>query len=382
MNTRTGTFEAEGLRRRRIRLALAAGVAGGALALAGFAGQASAETAPTLVVSTQTLDDAAEATRIAVMDAEGAPAEEMQLAVLDTDTQGAGVDYAEAAYDTAAYDADGQASAAASGPDVLPDPPPGLGGVALMPDPWSDMNHGLYRFNKGLDRAIIAPVVHGYMRVTPKPVQEGVSNLVDNLGEPRTFVNDVLQGRFKSAGKTSARFVINSTIGLVGLFDVATKWGIEGHDSDFGQTLGRYGVDSGPYIFLPLFGPSSVRDGVGRVADAFLDPVSMVGGGDKTVFQVSRSVVTGVDARAYIDDQLIALDRDATDPYATLRSAYSQQRAGKVRVARGLPAQTQSSIDDLPDFGAPPPTAEAPKATPGKPAAKPPAKKKKRRSRG
>ena len=376
MNTRSRQFEPEVSRRGTVRLALIAGISGGALALAGFAGQASAQTAPTMVVSVQTLDDAAAAADMAVADSAPAPDVDFSTAV-DTPVEVAALDTAgggEASYADAGYDA-----ADPAGGDILPDPPAGLTGTPLIPDPWSDMNHGLYRFNKGLDRAIIAPVVHGYMRVTPKPVQTGISNLVDNLGEPRTFVNDVLQGRFKSASKTGARFAINSTIGVVGLFDVATGWGIPAHDSDFGQTLGRYGVDSGPYIYLPLFGPSSLRDGVGRVADAFLDPVSMVGGGDKTIFRVSRTVVTGVDARAYIDDQLIALDRDATDPYATLRSAYSQQRAGKIRIARGQAPQSQSTIDDLPDFGAPPPVA-TPQATPPNPTAKkPPAKKRRTR---
>ena len=128
---------------------------------------------------------------------------------------------------------------------------------------------------RAIDRAAIAPVIHAYVKVVPTPVRTGLDNAISNLAEPRTVANDILQGRFKPAGRATARFVINSTVGIAGLVDVAGKAGIERQEADFGQTLGRYGVKSGPYIFVPLAGPTSLRDGVGRLVDIFADPLGL-----------------------------------------------------------------------------------------------------------
>src|SRR5205085_9208469 len=119
----------------------------------------------------------------------------------------------------------------------------------------------LFAFSMGLDRYLIGPVAHGYMAVTPRPLRQRVTAFLDNLGEPNTAINDVAQGHLKRAGRATSRFAINSTVGVLGLFDVASRLGINGHDSDFGQTLGRYGAHPGPYLYLPAVGPLTCATG-------------------------------------------------------------------------------------------------------------------------
>ena len=232
--------------------------------------------------------------------------------------------------------------------------------VAPIPDPWTGFNRGSYAFSMGVDGAVIAPVIHGYIRVTPHPIRTAISHAIDNLDEPRIAANDVLQGHLKHAGSASARFLMNSTIGLAGFIDVANQAGIPRHDSDFGQTLGRYGVGTGPYIFVPFVGPSDLRDGVGRIIDAVGDPVSWTLGGLKTTFGQVRDGVYVFQARVDIDDQLTGVRRDFTDPYATLRSAYSQNRQFKIQQTRGETVGG-AAVDALPDFGAEPAPAAPPR---------------------
>lgn len=213
-------------------------------------------------------------------------------------------------------------------------------------DPWESINRRLFAFGMGVDRVVIAPVTHGYMKVTPQPVRNRVSAVVYNLGEPSTALEDILQLHPKRAGVTTARFVINSTVGLLGMFDVAGRWGLEAHGSDFGQTLGRYGAHPGPYIYVPVIGPLNLRDGVGRVVDVVTDPVGFVTGPVTSTYGGVRYGGTALDQRALSDPAFEAL-KDATDPYVTARSAYSQYRAAIVQSATGeAPA--------LPDFDAEP----------------------------
>lgn len=209
-------------------------------------------------------------------------------------------------------------------------------------DPWQGMNRGLFAVGMGVDHVILAPVAHGYMRVAPSPLRDRVSSGVYNLGEPSTALEDILQGHPKLAGRATARFVINSTVGVLGLFDVANRWGIAPHASDFGQTLGRYGAHPGPYIYLPVIGPSDLRDGVGRIVDVVSDPVGLVTGPITTTAGAIRWGVTSLDTRVETDPAFSAL-KDATDPYATMRSGYVQHRQSVVGAARG---ETES----LPDF--------------------------------
>ena len=213
-------------------------------------------------------------------------------------------------------------------------------------DPLQGVNRATYGVSMGLDRAVIGPVTHGYMAVTPKPVRNRVSSVIYNLGEPSTALNDILQGRPKRFGVTTSRFLINSTIGVLGLFDVAAGMGLPSHEADFGQTFGRYGVKSGPYLYIPILGPSNFRDGVGRALDFATDPVGIVGGGYSTTFGATRLGATVLDTRAGADNAFRALD-DATDPYATVRSAYGQHREAFVREATGK-AQVLPDFDDMP----------------------------------
>ena len=224
--------------------------------------------------------------------------------------------------------------------------------AAQIPDPWEKMNRGLFHFSMAVDHAVIAPVVHAYRAAMPVPVQIGIRNVVYNLDEPKTFANDVLQLRFHKAGETTIRFAANSTVGLGGMIDVAAKTGLPGHDSDFGQTLGRWGVPTGPYLFVPFAASTDIRDGIGRLADAFGDPVSWAFGGLDTTFGQVHDGLRVFQARVDLDDQITGLNRDFTDPYATLRSGFSQHRAFKVQEAKGVSAATQ--VKDLPDFGAEP----------------------------
>lgn len=221
---------------------------------------------------------------------------------------------------------------------------------AQIPDPWEPMNRSLFRFSMAVDRAVIAPVIHGYRTVVPQPVQTGIHNVVYNLDEPKTFANDVLQLRFRKAGETTVRFVANSTVGLGGLIDVAGMTGLPGHDSDFGQTLGRWGVPTGPYLFVPFAASTDIRDGIGRLADGFGDPVSWAVGGLNTAAGWAIDGGRVFQARVDLDDEITSLNRDFTDPYVTLRSGFSQNRAFKVEEAKGVPAAAQ--VKDLPDFGA------------------------------
>jgi phospholipid-binding lipoprotein MlaA len=211
-------------------------------------------------------------------------------------------------------------------------------------DPWEGFNRKAFSFNRGLDRFVMGPVGHAYMRITPGVVRHRVSSVVANLGEPRTAINDLAQGRARAAGVTTSRFLINSTVGGLGLFDVGGKLGLEGHESDFGQTLGRYGAGSGRYVVLPLLGPTTLRDGAGRLVDTMTDPVAMATAGGSSSFTMVRSGVAMVDGRASADGFFRLLD-DSTDPYATMRSAYLQGRADMVRQARG-------GAQVLPDFNA------------------------------
>ncbi len=157
-------------------------------------------------------------------------------------------------------------------PDDVMTPP-------TVDDPWNRWNRSVYRFNAGIDNVMLNPLVNGYRFITPSFARTGVTNFFDNLDDIRTLINQALQGRPARAGQSTLRFLTNSTIGLAGLFDVASRFGIPKYDEDFGQTLGRYGVGPGPYLMLPLLGPSTLRDAFGRAVDAgistAIDPLGL-----------------------------------------------------------------------------------------------------------
>lgn len=222
---------------------------------------------------------------------------------------------------------------------------------ATVNDPFMAFNRASHGFSMGLDRWVTGPIAHVYMAVAPDPVRDRVSAAVSNLGEPRTLLNDIAQGRPKRAGVTASRFVINSTAGMLGLFDVAAEVDLPHHRGDFGQTLGRYGVKPGAFIYVPVLGPVTVRDGAGRVVDIVTDPVTLVGGNFRTTFGAARLGAAFLDTRTRLDPQVRTLET-ATDPYATLRSAYLQRRAALVREATGE-AQALPDFDDTPPAASP-----------------------------
>jgi len=188
-------------------------------------------------------------------------------------------------------------------------------------DPWEGFNRKVYSFNEGLDK-IVRPVAVAYDKITPDPVQRGVGNFFRNLDAPVTFANAALQGKFKQSGLTISRFLVNSTIGLLGFFDVATKMGIPFYDEDIGQTLATWGYEDSGYLMLPFFGPSTLRDGVGRFADSFYHPVGIY---SREQNQWWPLAARGVDQRARFLEQDVELEQ-AYDPYVLMRDVWLQNR--------------------------------------------------------
>lgn len=215
-------------------------------------------------------------------------------------------------------------------------------------DPWERQNRRFYKFNENLDRRFIRPAAKGYEHGAPGGFRDHLRNFLNNLGEPVTAVNDILQLRPKAAAITTIRFAANSTVGVAGLFDVATRTGLEGHTNGFGNTLGRCGLGPGPYLYMPLLGPSTVRDAVGAGVDMVMNPLAFARYAGRPQFATGVVVVKGVDTRAQVDDQLQALNDTATDPYATLRSVYLQNRQAEIKGEIG-------GKEPLPEFDDPAP---------------------------
>ena len=188
-------------------------------------------------------------------------------------------------------------------------------------DPWEGFNRKVFAFNDGLDK-VVRPVAVGYDKIMPDPFQNGVGNFFRNLDAPVTYVNQVLQGKFAQSVTTIGRFLVNSTIGLLGLFDVASKWGMPFYNEDLGQTMAKWGYDDSRYLMLPFFGPSTFRDGTGRVVDSFYHPVGRVfHGSDEWGLLIFR----GIDTRARFLSQDAELQQ-AYDPYVLMRDVWLQNR--------------------------------------------------------
>lgn len=188
-------------------------------------------------------------------------------------------------------------------------------------DPWEGFNRKVFAFNDGLDK-VVRPIAVGYDKIMPDPFQRGVGNFFRNLDAPVTFVNQVLQGKFKQSGSTIKRFLLNSTIGLLGFFDLATKSGMPYYNEDLGQTLATWGYEDSRYLMLPLFGPSTFRDGVGRYTDSFYHPVGRAIHGNN---EWGLYIIRGIDLRARFLPQDAELEQ-AYDPYVLLRDVWLQTR--------------------------------------------------------
>jgi phospholipid-binding lipoprotein MlaA len=216
-------------------------------------------------------------------------------------------------------------------------------------DPLEVPNRFIFSINQAVDTIAIRPVAVLYRDWMPAPGQRGVHNVLENLGEPVTAINEVVQGTPGRAGKTLARFIVNSTIGVAGLFDVATHMGLEKTKEDAGKTIGYYaGVEpenGGFYLVLPLIGPSNARDAVGLMADSAVDPFSIatfsISSTAGWIYAGTRYGTTVIDTRSRTMYALDDLQKNSLDYYAALRSAYTQQRAELIRQKRQTDARAE-----------------------------------------
>jgi phospholipid-binding lipoprotein MlaA len=195
-------------------------------------------------------------------------------------------------------------------------------------DPFEGTNRSVLTFNRGLSRHVFDPMIRGYRFVVPEPARRGLHRVFVNFKAPSTLVNNLLQLRFEDSAKTLGRFVLNSTIGIAGFFDVGIEAGWEHHESDCGQTLGRMGVGAGPYLVVPIFGPNTVRDGFGGVVDLFFQPLTYLIGPLQNIVLGIGSGFTTLDSR---DAAMKSLEESSVDYYAALRSAFLQSRAAHIR---------------------------------------------------
>ena len=208
-------------------------------------------------------------------------------------------------------------------------------------DPYEGFNRKMFAVNMSLDRHILKPVAKGYLTV-PQPVRASVRNFRNNLISPVTLSNDTMQGSGSRAGVSASRLLINTTIGVLGLFDPATAMGLPRHTEDFGQTLAVYGVPEGAYMYVPLLGPGPPRDMVGLIVDTGLNPITHMGDNEAEGAALSFAV-GGVDARANNLGVIDEIERSSVDFYASVRSLYRQNRESEIR-------NGETDLNELPDL--------------------------------
>ena len=231
-------------------------------------------------------------------------------------------------------------------------------GEETVNDPLESLNRSIFGFNEGLQDWLLRPIAKFYNANVNLMVRQGISDFLDNLSSPVIFANDLLQGEFERALTTFGRAFINTTIGIVGFADVASEFGIERHDEDFGQTLAVYGMGEGFYLVLPIFGPSNPRDAIGKfVIDPYLDPLGLwLGNTDRQNIEYTLAGAEGLDEYAGIVDELNQVKKTSVDYYAAVRSLYRQKR--KTEINNGsileLPPIPDLSYDITPeDFDQP-----------------------------
>jgi len=220
---------------------------------------------------------------------------------------------------------------------------------------FEGFSRAMFKLNYGLDKAIFQPVAKGY-RALPNPIRKGTGNAVNNLRSLLTFSNNILQGDFRKAGDTAGRFVINTTVGILGIFDPATKLGLEDHGKeDFGQTLGVWGTKSGCYFVLPILGPTTTRDAIGLVGNTILDPVyqithnteisnGVVGNGNYAEHNYYYYRGTGaIDFRSKNIESFDSLEKNSIDLYASIKSLYLQERILKIKNSKNSPKKNNDS---------------------------------------
>ena len=197
-------------------------------------------------------------------------------------------------------------------------------------DPFEPVNRAIFSFNNVADRIVLEPIAKGYKKL-PSPIQSGINNFLSNLRAPLVVVNQLLQGQAENAVQSSGRFIVNSTVGVFGLFDVAEKIGLEEKEEDYGQTLATWGVGDGFYIVLPLFGPSNLRDTSGMVLTMLTDPINAYAVSEGESWYVPmRTAVNAVNTRSQIIDEVNALRDNSVDYYAAVRSSYYQNRKAAI----------------------------------------------------
>ena len=211
-------------------------------------------------------------------------------------------------------------------------------------DPWEKTNRDIFDFDVRVDHAVARPVAKGYRAVVPEPVRDGIHNALTNLNSPVVLANDVLQGEGDKAVNTAGRIVINSTVGIGGLIDVASKIGIPSHENDFGITLGKNGIAEGSYLVLPFAGPKPPRDLLGKAVDQAFDPLTYVRFHGKDTWMVVRFGIGILDARTATLDAVETIERSSIDFYATSRNLYRQSRNAKINDGKA------STTDDLPNL--------------------------------
>jgi len=231
--------------------------------------------------------------------------------------------------------------------------PPASDPVALAQykkadDPLEPFNRDVYTFNNGFNRYVLSPIATVYTTIFPKIVRNRLRDFLDNMNGPIIFINDVLQGQGKRASDTLGRFVMNSTVGIGGLFDPAEKLGIPQHTEDFGQTLAVHGVKDGGYLMIPIYGPSSIRDGFGLIVDVAMDPITWVFRlNHVTYLSYPRIGMNAIDKYARNKKLLHDLRKNSVDGYATLRSYYRQNRTFEIRNGAPASKQEQQQQNDL-----------------------------------
>jgi phospholipid-binding lipoprotein MlaA len=225
--------------------------------------------------------------------------------------------------------------------------------LAAERDPYEKTNRGIYKFNRAIDKAAVKPATKVYRAVVLKAAQRGITNFFNNVDEPFSFINSLLQGKVEQAMRTFGRFAINTTLGVGGLADHATDMGLPEEPEDFGQTLGVWGVNSGPYLMLPFFGPSTIRDAVGFGVERVGDPFRIAVGELKlsTTESIGATGLELADTRSYVMDTADPLLEGSADEYATVRSAFLQYRLNLIY--DGAPPEDEEDM-------APPPAATPP----------------------
>lgn len=216
-------------------------------------------------------------------------------------------------------------------------------GHVMVSDPFEDVNRFFFDLNQRLDRNAGRPAANAYKDTVPGSIRGGLHNVLDNLGGPVTVANSLLQARFEGAGIAAGRFLVNSTVGVAGIFDVATDWGMPSRPRDFGETMGTYGVPPGPYLVLPFRGSTDVRDFAGNYLDGYATPLRYVRYDGRNYVGLMKSTLGSINNRANNLVTYRDIERASVDYYATMRTWYMERRA---RLIEDSPVRTA----ELPDF--------------------------------